>query len=124
MKKLKKLIFVTAAFSAVVFITGCKKFIDLGHHDNSDAVSVTDENFIAKTAIKNVAEIEAGTLAESKGTDLSVRNFGTMMVDDHSSAQAELKAIGSAIHRSVADTVDNEHKAVKEQLMSLAGKGV
>ncbi len=43
-----------------------------------------------------LAETAAGKLAETRGTTPSVKQFGAMMVKDHSAANEKLKGIASA----------------------------
>src|SRR4029077_20051176 len=50
----------------------------------------SDEDFANSAARANLAEIEAGRLAASKGGDDDVRKLGRQMVDDHSQAQVKL----------------------------------
>lgn len=53
----------------------------------------TDETFVEVAAQTNMAEIKFGELAATKGTDSLVRVFAQEMIDDHTTAQDELREI-------------------------------
>jgi putative membrane protein len=54
-----------------------------------------DESFYKKAAEGGIAEVEQGKLAQSKGNRQDVKDFGAMMIKDHSAANEKLKAIAS-----------------------------
>lgn len=51
----------------------------------------TDEAFVEVAARSNMAEIEFGELATTKGSDSLVRVYAQQMIDDHTTAQDELE---------------------------------
>jgi putative membrane protein len=55
-----------------------------------------DESFYKKAAEAGMAEVNAGHLAQQKGSSPAVKEFGAMMVKDHSEANAKLKKIATA----------------------------
>jgi putative membrane protein len=55
-----------------------------------------DENFYKKAAEGGLAEVEQGNLAQEKGQNPAVKDFGQMMVHDHSAANDKLKGIASS----------------------------
>lgn len=58
------------------------------------AFAATDaDDFVEDASAKGVAEVEAGKLAQEKGTAADVKAFGAMMVKDHTAANEKLKAI-------------------------------
>jgi putative membrane protein len=80
----------------------------------------TDREFVMKAGMGNTAEVEAGTMAQQKGSSAGVKDFGSQMVRDHGDAQSKLKAaVGSGA--SVPDSVDKEHKAMATKLNGLDG---
>jgi putative membrane protein len=52
-----------------------------------------DESFFKDAAQAGMAEVAAGRTAQEKGTSQAVKDFGAMMVKDHSAANAKLKKI-------------------------------
>jgi len=58
------------------------------------AFAATDaDDFVEDASAKGVAEVEAGKLAQEKGTSADVKTFAAMMVKDHTEANQKLKAI-------------------------------
>lgn len=58
------------------------------------AFAATDaDDFVEDASAKGVAEVEAGKLAQEKGTAADVKAFGAMMVKDHTAANEKLKSI-------------------------------
>lgn len=60
----------------------------------------SEHTFLDKATQGNLTDINAGKLAQSKGTSEPVKKFGAMMVEDHSAANKKLAAIAKA--KSVA----------------------
>src|SRR3546814_602851 len=52
-----------------------------------------DRQFAEQAAMSDMAEIEAGGLAEEKGQSEEVKAFGSKMVEDHTTASQRLKEI-------------------------------
>jgi putative membrane protein len=82
----------------------------------------TDRDFATKAGIANTAEIEVGQLAAQKGNDPGVKEFGSMMINEHGEAQAGLKTAVAGSGMSIADSVDQKHTALKTKLSGLSGK--
>ena len=55
-----------------------------------------DESFFKKAAEAGVSEVEAGHMAHEKGSSQAVKDFGAMMVKDHTAANDKLKKIAMA----------------------------
>jgi len=55
-----------------------------------------DESFIKNVAQAGMSEVEAGQAAQTKGTSPAVKDFGAMMVKEHSAANAKLAKIAMA----------------------------
>ena len=51
------------------------------------------DDFVEDASAKGVAEVEAGKLAQEKGTAADIKAYGTMMIKDHTAANEKLKAI-------------------------------
>lgn len=71
---------------------------DLGAPPKLDATSAT--GFVNEMARSDLYEINAGKLAQSRGNSAEVKNFGAMMVKDHSATTAQIKAIVKAENMS------------------------
>jgi putative membrane protein len=55
-----------------------------------------DTSFFKHAAEGGIAEVEAGKLAQQKGNSQAVKDFGAMMVKDHSAANEKLAGIASS----------------------------
>jgi putative membrane protein len=102
----------------VAMFIACDKDDD----NDDDDVNKTDQEFTMKAAMANFAEIDAGQLAASKAQHEGVQDYGEQMVNDHGDAQADLKSIASDLHLNAPDSLDAEHMALKQQLMSMNGR--
>jgi putative membrane protein len=58
-------------------------------------LSKEDSAFVMKAAVGGMMEVEAGKLAQQKGSNDRVKNFGAMMERDHSKANSELSSLVS-----------------------------
>lgn len=84
-------------------------------------VNDNDRNFVTMASLSNNAEVAAGQIAATKGSNALVKTFGQQMVSEHTAAQADLKSRASALSLTAPDTVDAEHKALAVRLNSLSG---
>jgi len=82
----------------------------------------SDSKFVKEASEGGLAEVELGRIAQQKGHSQSVRDFGTRMVADHSTANDELKAIAAREGLSVATSVGVKDEAVKLKLDALSGE--
>jgi len=86
--------------------------------DNTPEAVKVDEatsEFLVKAADGGLAEVEAGKLAEQKASNSRVKSFATMMVSDHTGANAEVKSLAAArnITLPTAPSEDNQQKSAK-----------
>jgi putative membrane protein len=112
---MKKILF--AASMVFIVLASCKK-----DDDNNDDVNSTDQTFLTQVAIGNKAEVMAGQLASTKGTNAGVKAYGQMMVTEHTQAQTDLQTLYSNLGRTMPDTVDAEHQALMTRLNALTGR--
>lgn len=110
-----KKLFLTCSAVAVLLIA-----CDKEDSDNMELNS-TDQAFITQVAFRNSAEISAGQLAATKGTDAAVRAYGQLMVTEHGQAQTELKTLGTSVGLNVLDSVDALHQSIMQHLDTLTG---
>jgi putative membrane protein len=95
------------------------------HHgaDRADAaVAPADRSWAMKAAQGGIAEVELGELAQKKGSSAQVKNFGTLMVEDHSEANEKLKQIASGKGIDLPGVPGAEHKKVMNRLSKLSGE--
>lgn len=78
-----------------------------------------DSEFLVDQAEINLAEIEIGKLAQQKGTNAEVKNFGKMLVDEHTKAASEVSALAKAknftLPTSLTEEGQDEYKKLNEK---------
>src|SRR3569832_426915 len=85
------------------------------------ADNTADKDFFKHAAEAGIAEVEAGKLAESKGSSAAVKDFGAMMVKDHTEANDKLKSIASSESVELPANSGAQHMATKAKLEVLNG---
>lgn len=81
----------------------------------------SDRHFMMKAAQGGMAEVELGQLAQEKGQNQDVKDFGKRMVDDHSKANDELKQLASDKGVPLPTSLDSKDQATKDRLSKLNG---
>jgi putative membrane protein len=81
-----------------------------------------DSETLVKAAAGNLAEIEIGKLAQTKGTTAHVREFGKMLVDDHSKALAELSDFAAKKNVTLPTAITEDGKDKYNKLNEKNGK--
>jgi putative membrane protein len=90
--------------------------------DKSAMTDTGDRKFVEKAAAGGMAEVRMGKLAMERATTPEVKAFGKRMVDDHSKANDELKALASKKNLAVPTDITSEDKATYERLAKMSGK--
>jgi putative membrane protein len=105
---------------AALVLAGCDK----DDEDEANKVNAQDQSFAVQASMSNRAEIELGTLAQTKASDASVKNFAQMMVAQHTTAQGELTSIAGSANLSVSltDSLGATHKSLRDSLMARTGR--
>ena len=80
-----------------------------------------DASFFKNAAEGGMSEVELGQLAQEKATNPAVKEFGAMMVKDHSAANEKLKALAARKQVSLPDSPSVMQKASKAKLNVLSG---
>ena len=80
-----------------------------------------DSSFMKNAAEGGMSEVELGQLAQQKGNNPAVKDFGAMMVKDHSAANDKLKALAASKQVSLPDSPSVMQKATKTKLNMLSG---
>lgn len=86
------------------------------------AVDEKDAKFATTAAGGGMAEVALGKLALEKSTNAQVKEFATMMVNDHGKANTELIGIAQAKNITLPDMVDEDHQKKMADLEKKTGK--
>lgn len=85
----------------------------------AQTVSRSDTKFIQKVAEGGLAEVELGKLAEEKGGDQRIRQFGQRMATDHGQAGKELEQLATQKGVSVGNDMSSSHLRERDRLAKL-----
>jgi putative membrane protein len=82
----------------------------------------TDADFAVAAADGGMMEVVLGNLAQKNAASKAVKDFGKMMVDDHSKAGGELKAMAATKNISLPSALGNDHQKKVDALSKKTGK--
>src|SRR6267154_1929530 len=85
------------------------------------ADSSPDSAFFKNAAEGGISEVELGNLAQKKSNNDSVKEFGAMMVKDHTAANDKLKAVAAPKNISLPTSASMGLMATKAKLEVLSG---
>jgi putative membrane protein len=85
------------------------------------AANNPDAAFYKHAAEGGLAEVELGNLAQQKSTNQSVKDFGAMMVKDHSAANEKLKSVAASKNVKLPGSPSVAQMATKTKLKVLSG---
>ena len=86
------------------------------------AASNPDAAFYKNAAEAGISEVEAGKLAQDKASNQKVKDFGAMMVSDHSAAGEKLKALAASKDMTLPSSSSVSQMASKAKLEVLSGE--
>jgi len=86
------------------------------------SVSKGDQDFAVNTANAGMTEIQAGQMAEQKGMAKDVKDYGAMMVKDHTAAADKLKMIAASKNLTLPATVSSDMQKNLDDLSKKEGK--
>jgi len=128
----------TAAFLclATSFALGCAKKEDADNAAMADSAAVTpapappaaappsDAQIAHIVVTANTIDIDAGKIAESKGTNADVKAFGKMMVTDHSAVNKSASDLATKLSLTPEDNPTSQSllTAAQTAAQSLSGK--
>jgi putative membrane protein len=89
---------------------------------NAGPADEASAEFLKKAAEGGMAEVQTGTVAREKGTDASVKSFASMMVNDHTGANAEVKNLASKKNVTLPADLPADKKEKSNELNQKSGK--
>lgn len=87
----------------------------------SAKLSKADSKAVVDMAMANMAEVEAGKMAQSKGQSQEVKTFAQQMIDDHGKALQEVQTLAQSKGVTLPTELDAKHKAMAAKLEKLSG---
>jgi putative membrane protein len=91
-------------------------------NDISLAVAESDSKFAVDAANGGMAEVQLGEVAQNKGTNPQVKEFGKMMVADHTKANDELKAIAASKNIALPTEPSEDLQKAAADITSKSGR--
>jgi putative membrane protein len=88
----------------------------------SIAVEKGDAEFAVEAASGSLAEVELGKLAKLRGYNRRVKSFGTMMMNDHSKINDEMKALAVTKNISIPKIPGADEQKIIKKLSEKSGK--
>ncbi len=78
-------------------------------------------DFMVKAASGGMMEVELGNLAQTKAIDPRVKNFGAMMIKDHTQANTEMKTLADGKGVALPPTLGEDHQKHVNDLQQKSG---
>lgn len=91
-------------------------------NDSMPQTTTDASDFLTKAASGGLLEVQAGQLAQQKAASQRVKDFGLMMIRDHTKGNEELKALASQKGIAVPQTLSNDHQKHLDELSKQNGK--
>ena len=85
-------------------------------------VGESDATFMKKAAEGGMTEVAAGKIAEANGSTQPVRNFGGLMVKDHTSANNELMALAKMKNVMLPAAIPADMQSHLDEMQKMSGK--
>ncbi|WP_246113180.1 DUF4142 domain-containing protein [Segetibacter aerophilus] len=88
---------------------------------NSDTSMAEDREFVMEAASGGLMEVALGKIAATNAASAQVKEFGRMMVTDHTKANAELKAVAAKKNVTVSPHPMEKHQKHIDELQAKKG---
>lgn len=85
-------------------------------------LNAQDSTFVMTAAAGGMMEVEAGNAAQQNAQHERVKNYGAMMVQDHSKANQELMSLASSRGMTVPTTLPADKQTALQNLQSKNGR--
>jgi putative membrane protein len=85
-------------------------------------LSTTDATFLNTAAAGDLAEVQFGQLASTRGTRASTRRFGSQMEADHTTVNQELMTLADSKQFTPPGSMDTMHEQMFSQLQATKGR--
>jgi putative membrane protein len=88
---------------------------------NTIAPNKESMDFVTKAASGGMLEVQLGQLAQQNAKSQRVKDFGSMMVTDHSQANDELKSLASSNNITISPTLLPDHQKHIDMMSKMKG---
>ena len=80
-----------------------------------------DQDFVKEASSGGLMEVELGKYAQQHAMNARVKNFGAMMVRDHTKANEELKSIAATKNMTLPSTMEDKHREMMSDIQKKTG---
>lgn len=123
-----KKIFLFGCIAAILFVAcnnepqDSKDVAEETNEARLDSLDMEDDGeFAVKAADGGIMEVRLGEMAKQNAASAEVKEFGTMMVADHSKANEELKALAAQKNIALPTSLSNDKQKKVDNLAKLKG---
>lgn len=109
-------------FAMAITMTALAYPVTAASRIDSPANMPTGKEFLVTAAQINLGEIELGTLAEQKGNNQAIRDFGKRMVEDHSKLEARLQELAKTKGVTLPTQAGPSVASLRSQFSADSGK--
>lgn len=89
---------------------------------SSKPLSKNDSTFVMEAAIGGMMEVDGGNVAQQNADNQRVKDFGSMMVTDHSKANDDLKNVVSAKGITLPTSLPKDKQKMIDAMKNMKGK--
>ncbi|MDQ6905128.1 MAG: DUF4142 domain-containing protein [Bacteroidota bacterium] len=91
------------------------------NHAGTAMIDEKTKNFVTAAATGGMMEVELGNMAAEKASSQQVKDFGKMMVEDHTKANDNLKSIASQKNIDLPASVTEDQRKEMDKLSKKTG---
>lgn len=88
----------------------------------TDSLTKTDASFAVNAADAGMLEVELGKVAQANGMSQDVKDFGSMMVKDHTEVGDKLKKLAASKNLALPETLSDKSQDKKNKMQDKKGK--
>lgn len=128
---MKHTFFLLFLAASVALTTACNSGTTNNKEDSVDSAREANDSmpqtnkdasdFMTKAASGGMLEVQAGQMAQQKGVSQRVKDFGLMMIHDHSKNNDELKMIAQQKGVTLPQTLSDDHQKHLDELAKQSG---
>jgi putative membrane protein len=111
----------SASITLAVTLVAAGLLITVPGANAATAASTADRDFILAAAQGHMTEAKLGELAAQNGKRSDVKEFGRMIVKDHTATTHSLKALAAQKGVTLPDSLDAKHQAMVDTMAALTG---
>jgi len=89
---------------------------------NRQPIDEDTRKFITEATSGGNLEVKLGNIAQTNGSNPRVKEFGAMMIKDHTEATNQLKSIAQSLNVPVSDSLSKMHQGHVDMLSKKKGK--